>query len=162
MAKINNFKLEIDEPDGRQMCKVTASFKLGFKPADYGKKFAYSIKLRPANFQVGEEPNPNIPSVLYRFKFGNSTIKRVTGTPFTSTEPIRVTRQVPARLLDVDPGDVPSDPFGGRTPAADEIFASMQLTTAPQQLPSGQPGPALFIDEKHSNVETITVDTKLL
>ena len=161
MAKINLFKLEIDEPDRNQMCKVTASYKLRFQPADYGKKFAFSIRLRPANFQVGEAPNPAIPSVLYRFKFGNSTIKRVTGSPFTAAEPIRLTRQVPANLLDVDPGNKPA-PNGPGTAEQDEIFASMLLTTAPPVTLGGQPGVVAFIDEKHSNVETITVDTSLL
>ncbi|HEX8846129.1 MAG TPA: hypothetical protein VF791_15870 [Pyrinomonadaceae bacterium] len=149
MAKVTFATLKIEPTTNTEIFKATVRFRISFNQADHGKKFNYSIRLRRADLAVGEPAQPDLPSVLYRFKFGDKFSKRVTGGPFTTVEPTTVTRLVPAKDLNEDPGLKFTGPkeFG---PQEDEIFASVLLT-------KGDGTFVQFIDEKHTSIKKVTV-----
>jgi hypothetical protein len=150
MAKVNNVRLKIDPTNNSKLYRVSVSFRLNFNQSDYGKKFQYSIRLRRADYAVGEPPD-GLPAVLYRFKFGNKNTKTITGSPFTTADPTKITRNVSAELLNEDPFSHPIDRNGGTAPNEDEMFASVRLMTGG--------GPFVqFLDEKYSNIETVTIE----
>lgn len=150
MAKVTLATLKVEPTTNTEIFKVTVRLRITFNEADHGEKFDYSIRLRAADFAVGEPAQPNLPSVLYRFKFGNQFTKRVTGGPFTTVEPTTVTRLISSKDLNEDPQSVPTGSNGETGPAQDEIFASVLLTKPAGVLTQ-------FVDEKHTSIKKVTI-----
>lgn len=154
MARINFVRLKLEPTAAAHIYKATVKFRLGFNQSDHGQKFNYSIKLVRADVAVGEAAQPDLPAVLYRFKFGKKFSKRVIGGPFTTVEPTTETRLVLAKDLNEDPETEPFNevipPPPVDLPEDDEISAFVTLTKGG--------GPFVqFIETKSSNVVTVTI-----
>lgn len=150
MAKISNLGLQIVQTDDPMVHGVTVSFNLSFVPAEYGKKFRYSIKLTGTD--VGEKSTPNS-SAKYLFEFNNSNLRGITGGQVVQTI-YSHTAQVARQFLDEDRDFHFEDPNPGG-PEVHNVFPDEIVATV--TLERGAVGGIGFVaDRKVSPAKTFT------